>query len=131
MPPLHPSGGRHDDLRVPGRSSNWRLLPDHDPEVFLRELETVINDPSIRIERIMGFMPAVSPTDTPRYRAIADVTRRHYPAANIIPAVETGFTDNHSFRDLGIASYGFAPYVIPAVEESGIHGPTSGYRSRT
>jgi acetylornithine deacetylase/succinyl-diaminopimelate desuccinylase-like protein len=36
--------------------------------------------------------------------------------------VETGFTDSHWFRDLGIASYGFAPFLIPQSEESGVHG---------
>jgi acetylornithine deacetylase/succinyl-diaminopimelate desuccinylase-like protein len=36
--------------------------------------------------------------------------------------VETGFTDSHWFRDLGIACYGFAPFLIPEAEESGVHG---------
>jgi acetylornithine deacetylase/succinyl-diaminopimelate desuccinylase-like protein len=99
-----------------------RLLPDQDRDAFLRELAAVIDDPGIRVEQIMAFTPAVSPTDNPLYQAIVDVTRRHFPAANIYPQVSTGFTDSHFFRDLGIASYGFAPFLVPADQESGVHG---------
>jgi acetylornithine deacetylase/succinyl-diaminopimelate desuccinylase-like protein len=99
-----------------------RLLPDQDPAAFVTELAGVITDPGIKIEKILGFSPAVSSTDTPLYRAILEVTRRHFPEANIVPGVSPGFTDSHFFRDLGIASYGFAPFLIPASEESGVHG---------
>jgi len=99
-----------------------RLLPDQDPAAFVRELESVINDPGIKVERILGFTPAISPTDNPLYQTIADVTRRHFPDANIVPAVSTGFTDSHFFRDRGVACYGFAPILIPEEDESGIHG---------
>ena len=42
-----------------------KLLPDQNPQQFLSELATIINDDSIEITRIMGFTPAVSKTDTP------------------------------------------------------------------
>ena len=99
-----------------------RLLPDQDRDAFLREFAAAINDPSIAVETIIGFSAAVSSTETPLYRAIVDVIRRGYPSASIAPAVSTGFTDSHWFRDLGIASYGFAPFLIPAAEEGGVHG---------
>lgn len=99
-----------------------RLLPDQDQAAFLRELTGVLNDPGIRIERIMGFTAAVSPKDHPLYHAIADVTGRHFPGATITPAMQTGFTDSHFFRDLGIASYGFAPFLIPVADAAGVHG---------
>lgn len=99
-----------------------RLLPDQDHEAFLRELAGVINDPGIRIDRIIDFTPAVSGTDSPLYQAIVQVIHRHFPDASIAPAVSTGFTDSHWFRDLGIASYGFAPFLTPEAEESGVHG---------
>jgi len=99
-----------------------RLLPDQDRAEFLTELSSAINDPSITVETIIGFTAAVSPTDNPLYRSIVDVVRRTYPTASIAPSVSTGFTDSHWFRDLGIASYGFAPFLIPAAEEGGVHG---------
>lgn len=99
-----------------------RLLPDQDHAAFLRELGGAINDPTIAIDTIIAFTAAVSSTDSPLYRSIVDVVRRNYPTASIAPAVSTGFTDSHWFRDLGIASFGFAPFVIPAADESGVHG---------
>ena len=99
-----------------------RLLPDQDPKEFIADLARIFNDPALRIEQIMGFTAAVSPMDNPLYKAIEAVTRRHYPKASIVPAVSTGFTDSHFFRDLGIASYGYAPFLIPESQGSGVHG---------
>ena len=70
----------------------------------------------------MGFSPAVSSTDTDVYRAIETVVGRHYPEARVTPIVQTGFTDSHFFRDLGIASYGFSPAIIPLQDRSSVHG---------
>jgi acetylornithine deacetylase/succinyl-diaminopimelate desuccinylase-like protein len=99
-----------------------RLLPDQDREAFMREFAAAINDPSINVETIIGFSAAVSPTTSPLYRSITDVVRRNYPAASIAPSVSTGFTDSHWFRDLGIASFGFSPFLIPESDEGGVHG---------
>ena len=99
-----------------------RLLPDQDRQAFLAELALVINDPGIRIEQIIGFTAAVSPTDDPLYGALVSVTHKYFPDANVVPQVSTGFTDSHYFRDLGIHCYGYAPFVIPSEEMSGVHG---------
>jgi len=99
-----------------------RLLPDQDVPAFKRELNDALNEPGITIEQLLGFTPAVSSTDNALYRAIAAVTKAHYPDAAIVPSVSTGFTDSHFFRDRGIASYGYAPFLIPQADESGVHG---------
>jgi acetylornithine deacetylase/succinyl-diaminopimelate desuccinylase-like protein len=99
-----------------------RLLPDQNVAEFKQELRDALNDPGIKIDQLLGFTPAVSSTDTPLYRAIVEVTKKHYPSAAIVPAVSTGFTDSHFFRDRGIASYGYAPFLIPQADESGVHG---------
>lgn len=99
-----------------------RLLPDQDPQAFVELLRTTINDPSIEIERIMGFSPAVSTTDTDLFRSIEAVTQRGFPSSKVIPSVTAGFTDSHFFRDAGIVSYGFVPMVLPSEEFARIHG---------
>ncbi len=99
-----------------------RMLPDQDPDEFVDEIEAVLNDPGIEIERIMQFTPAVSSTGTDLYRTLVEVTREEYPDAAIIPSVSTGFTDSHFMRDLGIDSYGYSPMVIPQSDEGGVHG---------
>ena len=72
-----------------------RLLPDQDPDTFISELQTVINDPQVTIEKIMASSPTVSTTDTDLYRAITSVCMKHFPEAKVLPSVETGFTDSH------------------------------------
>ncbi len=99
-----------------------RLLPDQDPDDIVATLHTIIGDPAIRIERIMAFTPAVSSTDTDLYRAIVDVSRKYFPQAAILPTVQSGFTDSHFVRDLGIVAYGYAPIMVPIEDDAGVHG---------
>jgi acetylornithine deacetylase/succinyl-diaminopimelate desuccinylase-like protein len=99
-----------------------RLLPDQDPDVFIEELALIINDPNVEIIKLMGFTPAVTSADNPLYRDIEAVYAEHYPGSWVVPGVTTGFTDSHFFRDLGIASFGFGPFVIPPEDRRGVHG---------
>jgi acetylornithine deacetylase/succinyl-diaminopimelate desuccinylase-like protein len=99
-----------------------RLLPDQDHDDFIEEIRQVVNDDQITIERIMGFTPAVSTTDTDLYRIIERVTLEHFPDAQVIPSVATGFTDSHFFRDLGIVAYGYGPYASGPSEMGRFHG---------
>jgi acetylornithine deacetylase/succinyl-diaminopimelate desuccinylase-like protein len=99
-----------------------RMLPDQDQAAFIAELTQVLNEPAIRIEKVLGFTAAVSPMDNDVYRTMVDVTKRHFPQAAVIPEVARGFTDSHFFRDLGIPSYGYAPFLIPVDQAGGLHG---------
>ena len=99
-----------------------RLLPDQDPEAFVTDLEAIIQDDQVRIDRILSFTPAVSSTDTELFRAIEKTTAKHFPGARIVPTVSAGFTDSHFFRDKGIVSYGYSPFVLDTTERRGIHG---------
>jgi acetylornithine deacetylase/succinyl-diaminopimelate desuccinylase-like protein len=98
-----------------------RLLPDQDPDAFLAELGQVLG-PDIDIETLMGFTPAISPVENDLYKTLAAVSQEHFPDAPVVPGVLGGFTDSHFFRDLGIASYGYHPVVIPLEDMSGVHG---------
>ncbi len=99
-----------------------RLLPDQDPEAFITELRAIINDDQVRIDRIMGFEPAVSSSETELFEAIVEISQKYFPDARVIPSVSGGFTDSHFFRDLGIVSYGYSPFVLKVSERHGIHG---------
>jgi acetylornithine deacetylase/succinyl-diaminopimelate desuccinylase-like protein len=110
---------------VPPQSSaeiDCRLLPDEDPDRFMQSLARIVDDPAVRIEKIMAFSPAVSSADTDLFRALAEVIRRNFPGAVLMPSVQTGFTDSHFLRDLGIISYGFNPVLIPPADAGGVHG---------
>lgn len=99
-----------------------RLLPEQDPEAFLQELEELIDDEAISIERIMGFSPAVSSTDTQLFRVIENLTAEYFPDARVVPSVASGFTDSHFFRDMDILAYGYHPIIVPVEDFSRIHG---------
>lgn len=99
-----------------------RILPDRPSETFVNEMRELIKDTGVEISVIMAFTPAVSSTDSRLYRAIESVTAERHPGSTVMPAVSTGFTDSHFTRDLGIASYGFNPIVVPESEFSRIHG---------
>jgi acetylornithine deacetylase/succinyl-diaminopimelate desuccinylase-like protein len=99
-----------------------RILPDRPSQVFVAEVQEMLAETGVDVEVLMAFTPAVSTIDTVLYRAIEQLTAQRYPGSRVVPAVATGFTDSHFTRDLGIASYGFDPVVVPASEFSRIHG---------
>jgi len=99
-----------------------RLLPDQSPREFLKELAEIVDDPSIKVETLVNFDPAVSSTDTELFRAIEAVTATYFPGTPVIPSVAAGFTDSHFFRDLGIVSYGYSPVLIQRQDMRGVHG---------
>jgi acetylornithine deacetylase/succinyl-diaminopimelate desuccinylase-like protein len=98
-----------------------RLLPDQNPAEFLDTLNLIINDPHVSIEKIMGFTPAVSKTQTPLFKAIQAVSEELFDA-QVVPTVAGGFTDSHFFRDMGITSYGYSPFAFTTAEFAGVHG---------
>lgn len=99
-----------------------RLLPGEDPDEFIEDLKTIINDDQIEITKLLGFSAAVSDTNTPLYGAIQSSVELTFENAVLIPSVAAGFTDSHFFRDLDIVSYGFAPFLFLPGERTGIHG---------
>ncbi len=83
----------------------------------------MIRDDSIRIEPILAFGANASPIDSELVKAVAAVARKNYPGAVITHPVLTGFTDSHFFRERGVLSYGFSPFVAAPQElGGGYHG---------
>jgi acetylornithine deacetylase/succinyl-diaminopimelate desuccinylase-like protein len=99
-----------------------RILPDQSAEEFLNDIRSRVDDDYIQIEEIMLFGAAQSSADTKLFRLLQDVNKKHYPTAGMVPAVSTGFTDSHFFRDIGITSYGYSPLVVPEEFFQGTHG---------
>jgi acetylornithine deacetylase/succinyl-diaminopimelate desuccinylase-like protein len=99
-----------------------RILPDQDADEFLAAIRNRIDDDQISIEELMLFSPAESSSDTGLFSTLEEVSKTNYPGAGVIPAVGSGFTDSHFFRDLGIISYGYAPILIPEEDARTVHG---------
>lgn len=97
-----------------------RLLPGEDPQRFVRNVINAIADPLVQVDVLLNFPPSTSPTDTLLYRSLQQSARR--AGLLVMPAVLTGFTDSHYFREKGIASYGFAPFMLTSEEGDREHG---------
>jgi len=103
------SGIKHNV--IPGRAEaaiDCRLLPGVDPDAFQRQLEEVIDDPKVRLERVFAGWSEPSPYDTELFRTIEEVIRQHVEDAVVVPGVTVGFTDSRVFRNQGVVAYGFS-----------------------
>ncbi|NNL66002.1 MAG: M20/M25/M40 family metallo-hydrolase [Myxococcales bacterium] len=119
------SGSQQTNV-IPGEARaqlDARLLPGEHCEDFVKLIEDVVRDSTIRVEPFLAFTTSSSPVNTGLYRAIERVAARLDPGASVVPRVIAGFTDAHYFRDLGITAYGFVPRWLPPSETRGIHGP--------
>jgi acetylornithine deacetylase/succinyl-diaminopimelate desuccinylase-like protein len=100
-----------------------RLLPGEDPNEFLKELRAVMADDTLEVEPLQTFRRAnTSPTDNELFRVLEAVVRRHHPGAVVTTRLLSGYTESQLFRELGIASYGFSPFLLDRAEEATVHG---------
>ncbi|MBI3783242.1 MAG: M20/M25/M40 family metallo-hydrolase [Deltaproteobacteria bacterium] len=97
-----------------------RLLPGQDPTEFLKKVGDLIGDPTIQVETLLNFPPSSSPTNNALYRSVQSMAEAD--GSSVVPAVLTGFTDSHYFRDKGIVSYGFLPLTLSDEDTLGEHG---------
>jgi acetylornithine deacetylase/succinyl-diaminopimelate desuccinylase-like protein len=89
-----------------------RALPDEDMDKLYAEMQKVIGDPAVKIERVGGNeRPAGAPSrlDTQMYHVLEQVTNRMYPGATVLPEMSTGATDMAQLRARGIQCYGIGP----------------------
>jgi acetylornithine deacetylase/succinyl-diaminopimelate desuccinylase-like protein len=111
---------------IPGEATaelDVRLLPEEDPKKFLAEMRRVIADDAVEIEVMSPYRVAnSSPTDNELWRAFEWAVARHYPKAILSPRLTSGYTENQMYRTLGIASYGFCPFVTTETESHTPHG---------
>jgi len=100
-----------------------RLVPGEKLDRWIAELRGVIKDDTVKIEPILSFEANASPTDSDLVKSVGAVSKKRYPEAIIAYPVLAGFTDSHYFRDMGVMSYGFSPFVAgPRELGGGYHG---------
>jgi acetylornithine deacetylase/succinyl-diaminopimelate desuccinylase-like protein len=99
-----------------------RLLPTWTIDRWIAQVQKIIDDPSIKVETILNFAPAVSPMNTPLDASIEKAVHELDPGAGVVQSVDSGFTDSHYFREKGIVSYGFEPFAITEEDDERVHG---------
>ena len=110
---------------IPARAEatiDVRLLPGVKPEEFMAELEQVIDDPKVKIERVHVGWSEANPFDTELFRTIEAVVHEHLEEAVVVPGITVGFTDSSVLRNKGVISYGFSGGLNTPELARGVHG---------
>ncbi len=110
---------------IPGRAQatlDCRLLPGVDPDEFQADLERIIDDPKVQIERVFSGSSDISAHDTELFAAIESVVRELVEDAVVTPGLTAGFTDSRVFRDRGAVAYGFSGSLSPPSLARTVHG---------
>lgn len=114
---------------IPGSAEatiNLRLIPGTDPNVVVRELQQVINDPAVEVALVrpssgpVGTPPSTEDTDL--YRALRRQAQAVFPGAAVASYLFHAGTDAGAWRTRGVPVYGIYPYPITAAELTRMHG---------
>jgi acetylornithine deacetylase/succinyl-diaminopimelate desuccinylase-like protein len=101
-----------------------RLLPGQKPEEFLAQMQKIVADPEVTIapESATFRIANSSSIETPLFHVIESVSSRYFPGAPVLPRLNSGYTENQRYRELGIVSYGFSCYQNSDEETASEHG---------
>ena len=101
-----------------------RLLPDTDPDAFLKTLQGIVGDTAVVWSTILEpKTPLESPIDTDLFRAIERAAKERAPDAFVTTPMQTGATDRPTYRKLGIITYAIDPFLTEQAErQKGVHG---------
>jgi acetylornithine deacetylase/succinyl-diaminopimelate desuccinylase-like protein len=102
--------GGHADNALPqlARATvNCRIMPGVEPAAIRDELERMVADPEVKVERTddqaMSLASPLRPDVTAAYTA---AVRARHPNAPVMPEMSTGASDARPFRVAGIPVYG-------------------------
>jgi acetylornithine deacetylase/succinyl-diaminopimelate desuccinylase-like protein len=102
--------GGHADNALPqlARATvNCRIMPGTEPAAIRDELERVIGDPEVKVERTDDqAMSLASPLRPDVLAAFTAAVHRRHPGAPIMPEMSTGASDARPFRVAGMPVYG-------------------------
>jgi acetylornithine deacetylase/succinyl-diaminopimelate desuccinylase-like protein len=118
--------GSHQTNVVPAIATahlDVHLMPGQDPQKFLAEITKVVNDPKIEIkpESAEFKKGQASPVDTALMAAIRNTAAHYFPGTPVTPWMDSGYTENEMYRQLGIVCYGFNPYTTTDDESHSEH----------
>jgi acetylornithine deacetylase/succinyl-diaminopimelate desuccinylase-like protein len=102
--------GGHADNALPqlARATiNCRIMPGVEPAAVRDELERIVADPEVKVERTDDqAMSLASPLRPDVVAAFTAAVHRRHPNAPIMPEMSTGASDARPFRVAGIPVYG-------------------------
>jgi acetylornithine deacetylase/succinyl-diaminopimelate desuccinylase-like protein len=118
LPEADPEGGYRMRIVL-------HLLPGQELEPTLARLlpPWLLHGSTFTLGEPLGAISA-SPTDHPVFEALTDAVRRAYPDTRVGPYfLSWSATDSRFFRENGIPSYGFSPFLIFSTDTLRVDGP--------
>ena len=117
------SGVKHNVIPATASATlDCRLLPAYEPEQFLAELRTLIDDDGIEIEEILRSTGPPAPLDSELFAVMSRAVRDAIEDVVVVPWTGTGFTDSRVLRRVGVAAYGFVPILAEPEDAWRGHG---------
>ena len=117
--------GSHQTNVIPSIATahlDVRLMPGEDPQKFLAAITKVVDDPKVEIKAERPSKQGkASPIDTALMTAIRNAAAHHFPNTPVTAWMDSGYTENEMYRQLGIVCYGFNPYTTTDEESHSEH----------
>lgn len=100
-----------------------RLLPGEKPEEMLDHLRALVADLPLRVELLddWGGGP-VADRRNPMFALLASTVKELYPRMPVLATLCTGATGSRHYANLADCTLRFAPLVLSARENAGVHG---------
>jgi acetylornithine deacetylase/succinyl-diaminopimelate desuccinylase-like protein len=115
--------GGHATNALPQRATaniNCRIFPGTPSEQVRQTLAKAIDDPAVKIERVVGDGAIDAPASPLRPDVMAAVTRSvhaQHPGLAVVPSMSAGATDSMHFRAAGVPSYGVAGLYMKSSDD--------------
>lgn len=94
---------------------NTRILPGQTMADVEKHLNRVIRDKRVKVECLGGSEPSpMSPTDTPSFRAIDEISSELFEKSVTVPFMVMGATDAKYYATICDQIYRYSPFNIPA-----------------
>lgn len=102
---------------------NCRVLPGVDLKGFIKQIETWIADPEVKVVYDESELESAhaSPITHPFFSAVRKVVAKHYGDATVVPVLSPGATDSRFLRAMGIPAYGLLPFPMAREDDRRMH----------
>jgi len=119
------NGGIKENV-VPQRAEarvNFRLLPGDTPEMVVRHIQEIVDDPLVQISYDeWDNLPAIADHAGGGFDVIKAAVESVYPDAVVVPSLLTATTDTRHYVDLVDNQYRFHGVEMTAGQATSIHG---------
>jgi acetylornithine deacetylase/succinyl-diaminopimelate desuccinylase-like protein len=103
---------------------NVRLLPGDTIDLLLKDLNKVVNDPTVKLEVLpdAGMSAPNSSMETEFYALITKMCAKEFGGTPVLPLMSTGATDSAQLRLHNVQAYGLRPIPLTEEDSARVHG---------